>query len=98
MFLSIYSVLQGIIHVFLLTDTMFTETIHRISDHQSFDVLRPHTTEEINEIFDEREQRGIWGYGVFYNTITGRREVVPQPIQELHNFIHIQVVVSCCRS
>ena len=62
MFLSIYSVLQGIIHVFLLTDTM----------------------------------RGIWGYGVFYNTLTGRREVVPQHIQELHNFNNIQVVVSCC--
>ena len=37
---------------------------------------RPHTIEEIDEIFDERERRGIWGYGVFYNTITGRREVV----------------------
>ena len=54
---------------------------------------RPRTTEEIDQIFDEREQRGIWGYGVFYNTITGRREVVPQPIQELHNFIHIQMVL-----
>ena len=79
--------MQGIIHVFLLTDTMFTETIHRIGDHQFFDVLRPHTTEEINEIFDERERRVIWGYGVFYNTLTGRREVVGAFLNTFKNCI-----------